>query len=76
MQHWLDNTRQHIQKGEAFITSSVSALFRGWQHPAILPAIVLDKLCTGAERWQAAIRQIQAPKDMAEILRSRSICNP
>jgi hypothetical protein len=68
MQNWLDNTRQQIQKGEALITNGVAALFRGWQHPAN----VIGKLCTGAERWQAAVRQIQqAPLDLAEILRAR-----
>lgn len=70
--NWIDNTRLTLQKGEAFLSSSVSTLFRGWQHPAAIPAIVIDTLCTGAERWQSAIRKIQAPKDLAEILRSRT----
>jgi hypothetical protein len=79
MRSWLDNTRHQIQKGEALIANSVAALFRGWQHPAI----VIDKLCTGAERWQAAVRRAanrgaadrqiqQLPLDLAEILRTRS----
>jgi hypothetical protein len=73
MQYWFDNTRQQIQKGETLIANSVAALFRGWQHPAN----VIDKLCTGAERWQAAIRQMQpAPMDLAEILRTRGCCKP
>jgi hypothetical protein len=69
MKHWLENTRQQIQKGEALIANSVGALFRGWQHPAI----VIDKLVTGAERWQKAIRQApRAPTDVAEVLRART----
>ena len=68
MQTWLHNTRQQIQKGETLIASSVAVLFRGWQHPAI----VIDKLCTGAERWQAAVRETpHVPMDLAEILRTR-----
>ncbi len=75
MNHWLEYTRQHIEQGEALIqmgeeliTSSVAALFRDWQNPSV----VIDKLCTGAERWQAAIRQMQTPINLADILRSRT----
>ncbi len=75
MNNWLEHARRHIEQGEALIqmgeeliTSSVAALFRDWQNPSI----VIDKLCTGAERGQAAIRQIQAPITLADILRSRT----
>jgi hypothetical protein len=75
MNNWLENARKQIEQGEALIqmggeliTSSVAALFRDWQNPSI----VIDKLCTGAERWQAAIRQMQAPINVADILRSRT----
>jgi hypothetical protein len=75
MNNWLEYARQHIEQGEALIqmgeeliTSSVAALFRDWQNPSV----VIDKLCTGAERWQAAIRQMQAPINVADILRSRT----
>ncbi len=75
MNNWLENARKQIEQGEALIqmgeeliTSSVAALFRDWQNPSI----VIDKLCTGAERWQAAIRQMQAPINLADILRSRT----
>jgi hypothetical protein len=75
MDNWLEHARKHIEQGEALIqmgedliTSSVAALFRDWQNPAI----VIDKLCTGAERWQAAIRQMKAPLNLADILRSRT----
>jgi hypothetical protein len=75
MDNWLEHARKHIEQGEALIqmgedliASSVAALFRDWQNPSI----VIDKLCTGAERWQAAIRQMQAPINFADILRSRT----
>jgi len=75
MNTWLENARRQIEQGEALIqmgeeliTSSVAALLRDWQNPAI----VIDKLCTGADRWQAAIRQMQAPLNVADILRSRT----
>jgi hypothetical protein len=70
MNHWLENTRQQFQKGETLIANSVGALFRGWQHPAI----VIDKLFEG-DRWQSAIRRIQqVPTNLAEVLRERT-CN-
>jgi hypothetical protein len=66
----LYNTLQHLQRGDcdALIASSVTALIHSWQ----ASADVIGKLCSGdAERWQAAIRQIQAPVNLAEILRAR-----
>jgi uncharacterized protein YukE len=55
MSHWLDNTLQHLQVGEALI--------HGWQAPA-------------AERWQVAIRQMQATVNatvnLVDILRART----
>jgi hypothetical protein len=44
-------------------------LIRRWQ----ASANALGKLCIGPERWQAAFRQMQAPLNLAEILRSRTI---
>jgi hypothetical protein len=61
MEHWLHDTWQHLQLGEA--------LMNGWQAPA---ADVIGKLCTGAERWQAALREIQATVSLADILRART----
>jgi 2-succinyl-5-enolpyruvyl-6-hydroxy-3-cyclohexene-1-carboxylate synthase len=79
MDKWLETARKHIEQGEALIqmgeeliTSSVAALLRDWQ----TPSIVIDKLFTGAERWQAAIRQMQAPINVADILRSRTAESP
>ncbi len=70
MKHWLDDTLQHLHFGEALIASSVEGLFKGWHGPAQ----VIGKLRTGAERWQAAMRQIQeVPVNLAEILRARTI---
>jgi hypothetical protein len=71
MQHWIDHTRQQLAKGETFLSNSVSALLRGWQ-PLIMPALVIDTLCTGAERWQAAARQVEPSEGLADILRARS----
>jgi len=70
MSHWLDNTLQHLQVGEALIAGGVEGLFHGWQ----TPADVIGKIYTGAERWQAAIRQIQetATVNLVEILRART----
>jgi hypothetical protein len=75
MNKWLETARKHIEQGEVLIqmgeeliTSSVAALFRDWQNPSV----VIDKLCTGAERWQKVIRQMQAPTNLADILRSRT----
>jgi hypothetical protein len=69
MSHWLENTLQHLHLGEALVAGGVDGLIHhGWQSSAD----VIGKLCTGAERWQAAIRQIQAPANLAEILRART----
>jgi hypothetical protein len=69
MSHWLDSTLNHLHLGEALVTGGVERLFEGWHSSAE----VIGKLCTGAERWQAAIRaQMQAPVNVAEILRSRT----
>jgi hypothetical protein len=69
MDHWLDDTWQHLLVGEALLVGSVETLFEGWK----ASAEVIGKLCTGsADRWQAAIRQMQAPVNLADILRSRT----
>ena len=64
-------TLQHLQRGDALITSGVNGLIHSWQ----ASTQVIGKLCTGrAERWQATIRKIQAPVNLAEILRARTSC--
>jgi len=61
--------RQHLQRGDAFIAGGVNALIHSWR----ASADVIGKLCSGdAERWHAAVRQIQAPLNFAEILRART----
>jgi hypothetical protein len=67
MNHWLDH--QHLHFGEALLVGGVDGLFHGWR----ASAEAIGKLCTGgADRWQAAIRQIQAPVNFADILRART----
>jgi hypothetical protein len=68
MSHWIENTLQHLQVGEALVAGGVEGLFHGWQ----APADVMGKICTGAERWQAAIRQMHATVNLVEILRART----
>ena len=70
MNHWLDNTVLHLQLGTSLSADGVEALFQCWQQAS---TSVIGKLCTGAERWQAAIRQIQAPVNFADALRARTI---
>ena len=69
MNHALENAMRPLQLGEALITAGVEELYRRWQ--ASTQAI--GKLCPGAERWQAVFRQMQAPINLAEILRARTI---
>ena len=62
---------QRLHRGDALITSGVNGLIHSWQ----ASTEVIGKLCTGhAERWQATIRKIQAPVNLAEILRARASC--
>jgi hypothetical protein len=70
MSHWLDNPLQRLQAGEALIASGVEDLIQGWR----THVDVIDRIYTGAERWQAAIRQIQATAtvNLVEILRART----
>ena len=70
MTHWLKNPLQHLQLGEALIANGVDAMARGWQ----ASTEVIGKLCTGgADRWQAAIRQIQTTANLADVLRGRTL---
>jgi hypothetical protein len=69
MRHALDNVLNQLQVGEDLIADGIDVLVRRWQ----ASATVLGKLRPGAERWQAALRQIQAPMNLAEILRARTL---
>jgi len=68
----LYNTLRHFQRADALLAGGVSGLLHSWQ----ASTNVIGRLCTdNAERWQAAIRQIQAPANLAnlaEILRARA----
>jgi len=67
--HAFDSTLQHLHLGEALIASGVEGLYHTWQ----ASTDIIGKLCAGgAERWQAAIRQFQAPVNLADILRART----
>jgi hypothetical protein len=66
--HWLNDTLEHLKLGEALIAGGVEGLVHGLQ----AKAGAIGRLCTGAERWQAAIRQIQAPLNLADIIRART----
>lgn len=69
MNHALENPLRHLQFGETRLANGVEGLFQSWQASTGF----IGKLCaSGAERWQAAIRQIQAPVNCADILRART----
>ncbi len=69
----LDNVLRPLTLGEDLIADGIDALVKHWQ----ASTTVIGKLCTGAERWQAALRQVhsqlQTQVNLAEILRSRTI---
>lgn len=58
-----------LDTAETLIADGIDVLVRHWQ----ASTTVIGKLCTGTERWQAALRQIQAPVNFAEILRARAL---
>jgi hypothetical protein len=70
MNHWFDDPSHGAEVGEALLVGGIDGLLSGWRAPA---AGVIGKLCTGAERWQAAIRQIQTSVNLADILRARTL---
>jgi hypothetical protein len=67
----LDDIVQQPKLGEKIIADGIDALVRRWQ----ASTTVIGQLCTGTERWQAALRQIQTQTqvNLAEIFRSRTI---
>ena len=69
MRYVLNDVWNPLQLGEELISDGLDVLVRRWQ----ASATALGKMCTGTERWQAALRQIQAPMNLAEILRNRTI---
>jgi len=67
----LDNVLHQLQLGEDLIADGIDVLVRHWQ----ASTKTVSQLCTGPERWQAALRQMQTQVnlDLAEIFRSRTI---
>jgi hypothetical protein len=68
MTYALHNVLYPLQIGEELIAEGIDALAKHWQ----ASTTVIGKLCTSADRWQAAFRQMQAPLNFAEILRART----
>ncbi len=68
MSHWLDNTWQHLQLGEALLVGGVEGLKQGWH----APMEIVGKLYSDASRWHETIRQMQCSVNLAEILRTRT----
>jgi hypothetical protein len=73
MSYALDKVLYPLQMGEELIADGIDALAKHWQ----ASTTVIGKLCTGADRWQAALRQIQAqmatPVNLPDIFRARTI---
>jgi hypothetical protein len=68
MNRALENVMHPMQLGEELIAAGVDELFRRWQ----ASVTVIGKVRAEADRWQAVFRQMQAPVNLAEILRSRT----
>jgi hypothetical protein len=69
MSHTFENVLHQVQPGEDLIASAVDELISRWQ----ASVTVIGKLCAETDRWQAVIRQMQAPVNLADILRARAI---
>jgi hypothetical protein len=68
MNHAFENVMHQVQLGEELIAAGVDGLYRRWQ----ASVTVIGKFCAETDRWQAVLRQMQAPVNLAEILRSRT----
>ena len=68
MGHPFDQVLHQLHIGEELLACGVDQLFRSWQ----ASATVIGKLCTETDRWQAVIRQMQTPVNLADILRART----
>lgn len=69
MSHTFENVLHQVQLGEELIAAAVDELIGRWQ----ASVTVIGKLCKETDRWQAAIRQMQTPVSLADILRSRTV---
>jgi hypothetical protein len=67
MSHTYENVMQQLQLGEELIASAVDELIGRWR----ASVTVIGKLCAETDRWQAALHQMQAPINLADILRAR-----
>jgi hypothetical protein len=69
MSHTYENVMHQLQLGEELIAAAVDELVGRWQ----ASVTVIGKLCAETDRWQAALRQMQAqaPINLADILRAR-----
>ena len=65
----VDNVLHQLQVGEDLIVDGIEVLVRHWQ----TSTTAIGKLCTGTERWHAALREIQTQVNLAEIFRGRTI---
>jgi hypothetical protein len=65
---WFDKAIEQLQLSESLISGGVDNVYRGWK----ASAQVIGKLCTGADRWHAALREMQATVNLADILRART----
>lgn len=68
MGHTFENVLQQVQLGEELVAAAVDELFSRWR----ASVTVIGKLCRETDRWQAVIRQMQAPVNLADILRART----
>jgi hypothetical protein len=75
MKRAFDTVINQLQAGEELIAAGVEQLSRHWQASATF----IGKLCAETDRWQAALRKMQAPigklnapLNLAEILRART----
>jgi hypothetical protein len=75
MKRAFDTVLHQLQAGEELIAAGVDQLSRRWQASATF----IGKLCTETDRWQSALRKMQAPANktqapinLAEILRART----
>jgi hypothetical protein len=70
MNHELDDTWRHLRLGESLLAGGVESLSQAWKTSTEMIGKLWDG---GAERWQAANRQIQvASVSLADILRGRT----
>jgi hypothetical protein len=72
MSYALDNILYPLHIGEELIADGIDVLVKHWQ----ASTTAIGKMCTGPERWQAALRQIQAqmqtPVNLPDIFRART----